>query len=526
MMVSLAIWLPILAGFLLLGFGRSLGSLAKSAASILMLGVLGVSVGLLAKFDSAAKGFQFSEKVDWIRSLGTSYSLGLDGISIWMFVLTAFLGLVAVLVSKPKERAGQFFGQILVLSGVLLGVFAALDLVLFYIFFELSLVPVAMLILGWGRGDRKRAATRYLAMLFGGSLLMLLAIIAVGVQYSAVTRTASMSIVDIQSVVASGKLWAGKEQLENLAFWGFLLAFLIKSPAVPGHSWLASTYESAPVGATIAGVVLKVGTYGLFRFCLPLFPHAAAANASFVTFLGVLGILYGGILAINQKNIFRVMVFSTISHVGFILIGLFSFSHVGMVGAAFQQFNHGLASAAVFVLLSFLMERGFTGEFSELGGLKRTMPVFASLFMIAMLANLGLPLTSGFVGEILAMMGSFESGYANVLGLNVGYAVAAGAGAILSASYMLYAYQRMFYGEAKSGESKDLNLNEMLIGGVFAAAIMVGGILPTFILQRMDQSVAVTGSAVKPNSGTTWAEGGGEIDASRIYAASSQGEFK
>jgi NADH-quinone oxidoreductase subunit M len=172
------------------------------------------------------------------------------------------------------------------------------------------------------------------------------------------------------------------------------------------------------------------------------------------------------------------------------------------------------------------MERGFTGEFSELGGLKRTMPVFASLFMIAMLANLGLPLTSGFVGEILAMMGSFESGYANVLGLNVGYAVAAGAGAILSASYMLYAYQRMFYGEAKSGESKDLNLNEMLIGGVFAAAIMVGGILPTFILQRMDQSVAVTGSAVKPNSGTTWAEGGGEVDASRIYAIGSQGVLK
>jgi NADH-quinone oxidoreductase subunit M len=526
MLLSAAIWVPILVGFLLIAGGRVVNSYSKSIASVTMLLALGISAGLLAKFDSTVKGFQFGEHAEWIRSLGTSYSLGLDGISIWMFALTALLGLTAVLISNPKERSAQFFGQILILSGVLLGVFAALDLVLFYIFFELSLVPVAMLILGWGRGDQKKAATRYLAMLFGGSLLMLLAIIAIGVQFTEVTGRASMSIVDIQAVVASGQLWAGKEQLETFAFWGFLLAFLIKSPAVPGHSWLASTYESAPFGATVAGVVLKVGTYGLFRFCLPLFPHAAAANASLVTLIGVVGIIYGGVLAINQKNIFRVMAFSTVSHVGFILIGLFSFSHIGMVGAAFQQFNHGLASAAVFVLLSFLMARGFTGEFSELGGLKRKMPVFASLFMIAMLANLGLPLTSGFVGEILALMGTFESGYGHFLGLNVGYAVAAGIGAILSASYMLYAYQKMFYGEAKEHDAKDLSLNELLIGGVFAIAIIVGGVLPTFILQRMDYSVAVTGSAAKPNSGTTWLNGGGEVDPGRVYAVSTEGGSK
>ena len=524
-MLSLAIWIPILAGFALLAGGKGLASLAKTGASLVMLVTFGMTVGLLAKFNSSESAFQFHEKIDWIRSLGTSYSLGLDGISIWMFVLTAFLGLVAVLVSKPKDRSAQFFGQILILSGILLGVFAALDLVLFYIFFELSLVPVAMMILGWGRGDRKKAATRYLAMLFGGSLLMLLAIIAVGMRYAHITGTPSMSIVDIQAAVASGKLWAGSEQLESLAFWGFLLAFLIKSPAVPGHSWLASTYESAPIGATIAGVVLKVGTYGLFRFCLPLFPHAAASNAALVTLLGVVGIIYGGILAINQKNIFRVMAFSTISHVGFILIGLFSFSHVGMVGAAFQQFNHGLASAAVFVLLAFLMERGFSGEFNELGGLKRTMPVFASLFMIAMLANLGLPMTSGFIGEILALMGSFESGYANVLGLNVGYAVAAGLGAILSASYMLYAYQKMFYGPPNAKDTHDLNMNELLLGGVFAVAILVGGILPTSILSRMDHSVAVTGSTTTPNSGSTWTTGV-EPDPARIYAQSTEGAAK
>lgn len=516
-MLSLEIWVPIVVGVVLLLGGNSTSSFAKFASIIVMLFTLGVSVGLLAQFKSDVTGFQFSENAPWIRSLGINYSLGLDGISIWMFVLTAFLGLIAVLISKPKERVSQFFGQILILSGVLLGVFAALDLVLFYIFFELSLVPVAMLILGWGRGDRSKAATRYLAMLFGGSLLMLLSIIVIGLEYTRVTNTGSMSIVEIQSLAASGKLWAGREGLENLAFWGFLIAFLVKSPAVPGHSWLASTYESAPVGATVAGVVLKVGTYGLFRFCLPLFPHAAATNAPIVTFIGVVGIIYGGILAINQSNVFRVMAFSTISHVGFILIGLFSFSHVGMVGAAFQQLNHGLASAAVFVLMSFLMERGFSGEFNELGGLKRTMPVFASMFMIAMLANLGLPLTSGFVGEILALMGSFESGYANVFGLNVGYAVAAGIGAILSASYMLYAYQRMFYGAANPKETKDLSMNEILLGGVFAAAILIGGILPTFVLSRMDHSVAVTGSMTTPNYGTTWEAGGREPDPARIY---------
>ena len=526
MTLSLPIWLPIIAGFILIAAGRNIGSFAKAASALVMLFTLGISVGLLAKFDSTVNKFQFVQTISWIRSLGVSYSIGLDGISIWMFVLAAFLGLVAVLVSKPKERPAQFFGQILILSGVLLGVFAALDLVLFYIFFELSLVPVAMLILGWGRGDKKKAATRYLAMLFGGSLLMLLAIIAIGVQYLQVTGASSMSIINIQRVVASGEMWAGKEQLETFAFWGFLIAFLIKAPAVPGHSWLASTYESAPIGATIAGVVLKVGTYGLFRFCLPLFPHAATNNAALVTFIGVVGIIYGGVLAINQKNIFRVMAFSTISHVGFILIGLFSFSHVGMMGASFQQFNHGLASAAVFVLLAFLVERGFSGEFSELGGLKRTMPVFASLFMIAMLANLGLPLTSGFVGEILALMGSFESGYAHVLGLNVTYAAAAGIGAILSASYMLYAYQKMFYGQPNAKETTDLNTNELLLGGVFAAAILVGGVLPTTVLQRMDSSVAVTGRSTMPNSGTTWAAGGGEVDQSRIYVPSASGGGK
>lgn len=504
-LLSLGIWVPMLAGVLLLIAPVSWSKSAKPFASMIAGFVFFLFAGIVVRYSSNQWQFNYSETANWIPKLGISYSLGVDGISAWMLALSALLLLVGCLISDPKEKHNQFFGLTLILGSTMVGVFSALNLVLFYIFFELSLVPVALLTLGWGTGEKQRAAVKYLATLFSGSLLMLVGIVVLGYRAKLVTGNWTFNLIDLQALSVEGSLWANATTLQGIAFWGFMLAFLIKSPAVPGHTWLADTYQSAPMSAIIAGVALKVGTYGIFRFCLPLFPEAARSNATIVVLIGVVGILYGGVLAINQKSIGRLMAFSTVSHVGFILIGIFSFSHSGAMGAAFQQVNHGLASGAVFVLLAFLYRRENIRDLDQLGGLKQSMPVFSFMFLIAVLANLGLPLTSGFVGEILALMGTYQSG---VLGLGVGFAVLAGIGAILSAAYMLYMFQRMFYGEQKSGlKLPDLTVEERVIGGAMVALLLIGGILPTPMLKQMEKSVLASHLMTLPDTDLKWANG-------------------
>jgi NADH-quinone oxidoreductase subunit M len=513
--LSLSIWIPFCAGLALLFLPKSIDKGTKVFATLIASVVLAFSVAMLTRFELDQWQFQFVEQKQWVPAIGSSYHLGIDGISIWMVALTSFLALVAVLISNPTEKAKNFFGYLLILLSTLVGVFSALDLILFYVFFELSLVPVALMILGWGSGDRSKVAIKYLGVLFAGSLLMLVGIIALALQHQQITGRLSFSFLDIQNAVSNGIFWTSAAQLQGFCFWGFLIAFLVKSPAIPAHTWLADTYESAPIGAIVSGVVLKVGTYGIFRFCVPLFPDAVRQNAWIVTLIGVAGIIYGGVVAINQRNVHRLMAFSTVSHVGFILIGIFSLTHTGLMGAAFQQFNHGLASAAVFVLLGFLYQRHNTQDLEQIGGLKKNMPIFASLFLIAMLTNLGLPLTSGFVGEILALMGTFQAGFARLNGLNIGFAIIAGLGAIFSAAYMLYMFQRMFYGKSKSERTfADLNASELVIGGAFALLILVGGIFPTLILKRMEASVLATGASTKPGAQISWQYGNpGDVQA-------------
>ncbi len=505
--LSLQVWVPILAGLALLGFGKPLEKGAKAFAILVSAFVFLIATFSYIRFDSNSAAMQFTEMNEWIPTLGFSYHLGVDGISIWMTILSALLGLIAVVISSPTEKQKAFFSMLLILNGTLMGVFASLDLVLFYVFFELSLIPVAVLTLFWGTGDRAKAATKYVAMLFAGSLLMLVGIIVIGMQMKGVTGSISFDLTAIQPAVASGKLWAGAAQLQSFAFLGFLIAFLFKAPAIPFHTWLADTYESAPMGAIVGGVVLKVGTYGLLRFCLPLFPDAVKQYGALVAILGAAGVVYGGIVAINQKSVQRLMAFSTVSHVGFILVGAFSFNHFGLMGASFQQFNHGIASAAVFVLLSFYYQRGGGTNLAEMGGLKRQMPIFSTLFLVAMLCNLGLPLTSGFVGEFLALLGSFQSGMSGLYGLKVVVAAVAGLGAIFSAAYMLYMFQRMFYGEAiDQREYKDINMREMALAGIFSFIILGLGIYPTPVLKAMEPTVLSLKNSVFPATDVTMVE--------------------
>ena len=346
------------------------------------------------------------------------------------------------------------------------------------------------MILGWGSGDRGKVALRYVATLFAGSLLMLVGMAILASRSALVSPFGTFNLLTLQDLVATKGLWANAWPLQCVAFWGFMIAFLVKSPVVPIHRWLNDTYEDAPIGAVVAGVVLKVGTFGMFRFCLPLFPEACKVFAPVIVGIGVVGIIYGGILAAIQQTPARVMGFSTISHVGFILVGLFSLNHAGMMGAAFQQFNHGIAAAAVFVLLSFLAERSPSKSLNDFGGLKKSMPIFSTLFLIAMLTNLGLPFTGGFIGEFLALVGAFLAGHSGANGLNEAFVYVAAFGAILSAAYMLYLYQRLFYGRNNETEGfKDLNLRETLIGGTFAVIILVLGILPTTLLHSMEPKI-------------------------------------
>ncbi len=513
--LSILIWLPILAG-LGLAFIPKLGAgIPKGLASLVALATLIVTGTITALFLTGDAGFSLQQQLNWIPNMGISYFVGVDSMAAWMMLLTAFLALIAVLISKPKERDAQFFGLLLCLEGTLFGIFSSLDLVLFYVFFELSLVPVALMILGWGSGDKGKVALRYVATLFAGSLLMLVGMAILASRANVVDGLPTFNALKLQELVDTKGLWANSWPLQALAFWGFMVAFLVKSPVVPMHRWLNDTYEDAPIGAVVAGVVLKVGTFGMFRFCLPLFPDACRVYAPVVVALGVVGILYGGILAIIQKTPGRVMGFSTISHVGFILVGLFSLNHAGMMGAAFQQFNHGIAAAAVFVLLSFLAERTPAKNLSELGGLKKSMPIFSTLFLIAMLTNLGLPFTGGFIGEFLSLVGAYMAGFTGANGLSVIWVYLAAFGAILSAGYMLYLYQRMFYGKKQeTAEFKDLTLHETLIGGTFAILILVLGILPMTLLHSMEPKIdalgrpfqmthSASGSAAPAGSGAT-----------------------
>ncbi|MBI1332208.1 MAG: NADH-quinone oxidoreductase subunit M [Armatimonadetes bacterium] len=500
-LLNILIFVPIVAG-IVLALAPQASKVAQVIGSIVSIGMLVLCGALTKTFIGGGDDFQYRTYANWIPTIGANYFVGVDSVAVWMMLLTAFLTLIAVLISKPAERSNQFFGLLLCLEGTLFGVFSSLDLLLFYTFFELSLIPVALMILGWGSGQKGKSALRYVGVLFAGSLLMLVGITVVGNQATHHTGQPDLNLLHLQQFVKEG-LWANSWPLQSLAFWGFMIAFLVKSPVVPMHRWLADTYEDAPIGAIVAGVVLKVGTFGMFRFVLPLFPDACRAYAPIIVGIGVVGIVYGGILAAIQKNPGRLMAFSTVSHVGYILIGLFSLNHYGMMGAAFQQVNHGIAAAAVFVLLSFLYDRTSVRSLDGLGGLKKTMPIFSTLFLVAMLTNLGLPFTSGFVGEILALLGAFTAGHAGVNGLTPIFAYIATGGAVLSAGYLLYMYQRMFYGKRAEGSEplRDLNPREMLIGTVFAVIILVLGILPMTMLRSLEprvQTIQAMTEAQKP----------------------------
>ncbi len=503
--LSLVVFLPLIGAILIAFMG-------KDNLKALRYGALGTNVAafvaslfMLSKFDSGTFKFQMVEFVPWIERAGIHYRMGVDGISVWLIVLTTFLSVIATWFSfYVDKRVKAYMIALLVLETAMLGVFTSLDMILFYTFFEASLVPMWMLISIWGGERRTYAGLKFFIYTFAGSIFMLLGMITMAWLNANTTGAWSFGILDIQQNVANGTLWAGAMNLQAWVFWSFSIAFLVKCPAFPFHTWLPDAHTEAPTAGSVilAGVLLKMGTYGFLRFVLPFFPDVLPRMVPVIMGLAVFGILYGAIVAAVQPDVKRLVAYSSVAHMGFVLLGIFSLSYNGLMGGAMQQLNHGISTGALFLLVGLIYERRHTRMFKDYGGLKAQMPIYSAIFLIIMLSSVGLPGTNGFIGEFLAMMGAFEASFNGMFGLSVSYAVLAGVGVILAAVYLLWMFQKMFYGPNANPENqrlKDIKPWEIAMCAPLVVLVFWGGFAPNTFLKPMEKSIAATQMmALKP----------------------------
>ncbi|HEY6121843.1 MAG TPA: NADH-quinone oxidoreductase subunit M [Pyrinomonadaceae bacterium] len=444
---------------------------------------------LLIRGNAPGSGFAFEENVTWIGSIGARYHLGVDGISVWLVLLTTLLVPIAILSSWRAIAKQQLFYYVflLILTSAMIGVFASLDLLLFYLFFEASLVPMFFLIGIWGGERRIYAAIKFFIYTSVGSLLMLVAIIAVYFIYH------SFDYVTIATAIRSGSTVATlrSPQMEFAIFAAFALAFCIKVPLFPFHTWLPDAHTEAPTAGSVilAGVLLKMGTYGLLRFNLGLFPAAAKAWAPLFITAAVIGIIYGALVAMVQPDVKRLVAYSSVSHMGFVVLGIFSFTDIGMNGALYQMLNHGVSTGALFLFVGFIYERRHTRMISEFGGLATPMPWFATLFVIASLSSIGLPFLNGFVGEFLIMLGTWTSTAITHVWIAT---MLAGTGVIWAAVYMLWMLQRVLFGKvtnAANASLPDLNAREIGLLVPLLLLMLFMGVYPGPFLNRSRSSI-------------------------------------
>jgi NADH-quinone oxidoreductase subunit M len=433
-------------------------------------------------------GIAFS--IPWIGSfdLGIQYHVAVDGLSIWLVLLTTFLVPLALLSSWGgiARREREFLIAMLTLESGMIGVFVAMDLFLFYVFWEVMLVPMYFLIGVWGGERRVYAAVKFVIYTVLGSLLMLAGIIAVYYLHGTATGTYTF---DISTITANAQVFDLEQQ--RWLFWAFGLAFFIKVPLFPFHTWLPDAHVEAPTAGSVvlAGVLLKMGTYGLMRFNLPLFPDASREYASLIATLAVVGIIYGALVAMVQPDLKKLVAYSSVSHLGFVVLGIFSFTDQGLQGALYQMLNHGISTGALFIAVGMIYERRHTRLIADFGGLARVMPVYSALFMILTLSSIALPAMNGFVGEFLILVGAFTSTLLPQARL---FTALAATGMILSAVYMLWMYQRVIFGETRNPENKtlaDLNRRERLVLAPIIALVFVMGIYPSLFLSRSEATV-------------------------------------
>ncbi len=444
-----------------------------------------VSIAIYTRFQAAGAEFQLTEGTDWIPGLGISYQVGIDGISLWLIMLTTFLTPIVILGSfkAVEERVKEYYFLLLALESAMLGAFVALDMFLFYVFWEAMLIPMYFLIGIWGGKERVYAAMKFFLFTLVGSLLMLVAIFYLAHQHKLQLGTYSTAMVDLYGLQLAGN---GYLSPQSLLFLAFALAFAIKVPLFPLHTWLPDAHVQAPTAGSVilAGVLLKMGGYGFIRLAFPLFPQAVQLYQVPFMFLGAIAIVYGAWVAMVQPDIKKLVAYSSVSHMGYVILGLFALNSVAVTGSVYQMLSHGISTGGLFLLVGMIYERRHTREISDFGGITKVMPLFAIAFMIITLSSIALPGTNGFVGEFLILLGAWKT--------NPALTVVAGLGVIFGAVYMLWMFQRVMFGPVKNRENEglpDLSLREMAVLAPLIVAIFAMGVFPNFFFAKLEPSI-------------------------------------
>ncbi|WP_087688193.1 MULTISPECIES: NADH-quinone oxidoreductase subunit M [unclassified Pandoraea] len=475
-LLSLAIWLPILSGIVVLAVGNDRNPTGARVLALIgsLLSFL-VTLPLISNFDANTSAFQYVEKTSWIARFHINYFLGIDGISLWLVVLTALITVIVVIAGWEviTERVAQYMAAFLILSGLMIGVFSAQDGLLFYVFFEATLIPMYLIIGVWGGPNRVYAAFKFFLYTLLGSLLMLVALIYL---YNA---TGSFTLTD----------WYAAKipmNVQILLFVAFFMAFAVKVPMWPVHTWLPDAHVEAPTGGSVvlAAIMLKLGAYGFLRFSLPIAPDASHYLSGFMVTLALIAVVYIGLVALVQTDMKKLVAYSSIAHMGFAILGFFMFSEIGMQGALVQMISHGFVSGAMFLCIGVLYDRMHSRNIADYGGVVNTMPKFAAFFMLFAMANSGLPATSGFVGEFLVILGAVK--------LNFWVGLLAATSLITGAAYSLWMYKRVIFGAIANDHVReliDINKREFFMLAVLAALTLFMGIYPKPFTDLMHTSV-------------------------------------
>jgi NADH-quinone oxidoreductase subunit M len=451
-----------------------------------------ISLPLVSRFQNAAPGYQFEERFDWIPALGVHYHIGIDGISLLLIMLTTLMGFIAVLCSWSaiQDRVKAYYAMFLLLQVGMIGVFISLDFFLFYIFWELVLVPMYFIIGVWGGPRKLYAAIKFFLYTLAGSVLMLLGILTLYFQHYQQFHVYSFEIADLMKV----SLPLATQQI---VFWSFFVGFAIKVPMFPFHTWLPDAHVEAPTAGSVilAAVLLKMGTYGFIRFSLPLLPQASVDQkiVQVLAVLSIIGIIYGALVSLMQQDWKKLIAYSSVSHLGFCTLGIFSLNPNGIAGSVLQQINHGISTGMLFMVIGVIYERRHTREISEYGGLAHRMPRFAIIFAFAMLSSAGLPLLNGFVGEFTILQGAFEA--------NRIWAAFAVTGVILGAAYLLWLYQRTMLGQITNGKNltiPDMNFREIAVFAPLIAWSIWIGLYPKPYFEILQRPVAQIVERVRP----------------------------
>lgn len=479
--LTVVTFFPLVGVVLMLIIPGTRHDLLKAIALLIALGTFLFSIWMYAIFDPIANGMQFEIDIPWISGFGIHYHMGIDGISLLLILLTTILSVIVILSSWRAITKGikGYYIMMLLLETGMLGVFVSLDLFLFYVFWEAMLIPMYFIIGFWGGPRRIYAAIKFVLFTMFGSLLMLVALLYLFFMYHSVSGEYSFDMLKYYEMSIP-------LNVQTYIFLAFALAFAIKVPIWPFHTWLPDAHVEAPTAGSVilAGVLLKMGTYGFVRICLPMFPEATLKFVPLISILAIIGIIYGALVAMVQRDVKSLVAFSSVSHLGFVMLGMMALNTQGLQGSVIQMINHGISTGALFLIVGMLYERRHTRLIADFGGLSKSMPVFSAFFMIVTLSSIGLPFTNGFVGEFLILLGTFHS--------NQVYAILAVLGVILAACYMLWMLQRVIFGKITNPANKDvrdLDGREKLVLIPLVILIFWIGIYPKPFLIRLEPAV-------------------------------------